>query len=414
VAGAYAMTRRLTRTPRQAHTVAGLLLFSGVYFPYWVTTDGFTPFALAGGICLWLATELGSGRPAGRLAFGAGLSAGLAQAIRPDGLLLAVAPAVACAAGARRGGTRDLARSWGLLAAGVLTGVTPWVARNWLTYGSATPPGAGAALWLRSYDELFAFADLPSFARWWDTGLAAALEARAGALWGNLGVIGQPLLYYALPLAAIGAWRLRRRPLVWAPGAYLLCLYGVMSLLFPFQSVRGGTFHSLAAVLPFLLLWTVAGLDGVVSWAAARRRWYEPQAQTVFATTLVACGLLASAYFGTQLPAQWNRRLMAYYAVAAWLRAHDPGAARVMVVDPPGFWYVSGRPGVVIPSDGFAALVGAAVQYDVTYLLLEPALPAYLAPVYDGREVAPDLEHVTTIGAVQLYRLAPLSLPGVA
>ena len=40
-----------------AHLAAGFVLGSGAYFPYWVTTDSFTPFALAAGGSLWLAVE---------------------------------------------------------------------------------------------------------------------------------------------------------------------------------------------------------------------------------------------------------------------------------------------------------------------------------------------------------------------
>jgi hypothetical protein len=76
-----------------------------------------------------------------------------------------------------------------------------------------------------------------------------------------------------------------------------------------------------------------------------------------------------------------------------------------MVVDPPGFWYVSGRPCVVTPSDGFGALVAAAERYEVTYLLVERAAPAYLAPVYAGDALAPDLQRVATVAGIQVYRI---------
>ncbi|MGH2352619.1 MAG: hypothetical protein ACRDJN_13510, partial [Chloroflexota bacterium] len=140
----------------------------------------------------------------------------------------------------------------------------------------------------------------------------------------------------------------------------------------------------------------------------------EAQAQRVFASAVVAFGVIASGYFAAQLTGRWNGRFAAYRAVAAWLETNDPNTTPVMVVDPPGFWYASGRGAVVTPSDGFAALVAAAVQLDVDYVLLEAAAPRYLAPVYDGRQAAPDLEQVATVGAIQVYRVAPADAPRLA
>ena len=47
-------------------TAAALVLGGGIYFPYWVTADGFTPFALVGGVaCVWLAARAPATAPAG-------------------------------------------------------------------------------------------------------------------------------------------------------------------------------------------------------------------------------------------------------------------------------------------------------------------------------------------------------------
>ncbi|MBI3974517.1 MAG: hypothetical protein HY332_24835 [Chloroflexi bacterium] len=492
VVGAYLLSRRLLPGPgaqRRAAAVAGLTLFSGVYFPYWVTTDSFTPFALAGGAALWLAAEIASaGRIDRRLLFVAGSLCGLAQAIRPDGLLLLVAPLVAVlscqplgvlantrddrrlpfrqaqgrlfdrprasgkAPGRRvsqRGmgraailpggnGTASLERGTGagrtteegdadlppsvvgrrsslawrcsapaaIVLAGVALGAAPWLVRNWLTWGSATPPGAGAALWLTEYDELFAYLTPPTFERWLDAGIAPAAAVRLGALVANLGILGQPLLYYLVPAAVIGAWCLRRTAAFRPAAAYLLTLYLAMSFVFPLQGARGSLFHSLAATLPFVNLWAVAGVEAIVAFAGWRRRWDVAQAQRVFAGALVAFGVLASVYFLALHTSLWQARLDEYRAVASALDGVAGAGARVLAIDPPGFWYASGRATIMIPSDGMAALVAAAERFDARYLILEPAAPRYLVSIYEGTAAAPELEHVATVRGVRIYQIA--------
>ncbi len=428
---------------RRANAVAGLTLFSGIYFPYWVTTDVFTPYALVGGGALWLAVTAAQPRgpgsrpyvttpearnsvasvepqrhyagPAGGhawLLLASGLLAGLAQGIRADGLLLLVAPLTAAvAAGRQRRGA--LLPGVALTLAGGLAGSFPLLLRTWLTYGTLAPPGVGGALWLREYDDLFLYAETLTMERWRAAGIDAALSLRVGSLPAGLAVLGHPLLYYAVPLTLLGLWRTRRAIATWIPLAYVMALYALMTLVFPLQGVRGGLFHSLIAALPWLYGWTVQGLETVVARGARRRGWPERQAQAVFCAALVAFGALASVYFAGQLTGRWNRRLAAYGAAATWLDARTQGDGRVMAVDPPGFWYVSRRSTVMTPSDGPAALTAAAVALDVDYVLVEPAAPAYLAPVYRGEQAAPDLHIVAVIGPIQIYRVAP-AVPGLA
>lgn len=435
VPGAYLLSRHLrggVGARRRGLTVAGLVLLSGVYFPYWVTTDTFTPFALLGGSVLWLSARSVEAARKGRTLFLAGALAGLAQGVRPDGALLVVAPLAAWLVGsARRGsdlaaiGDRDLTSGpfreplgsrkgsrlrreavlLGTVVAGLVIGLGPWLGRNWATWGAPVPPGATAALWLTEYDELFAFGFQPGPARWLDAGVPAALGARGGALAANLGVLSQPLLYYLVPAFGYGCWRLRRERRLWPVATYLGCLYLVMSLVFPFQGTRGGLFHSTVATLPFLLLATVVGIEAGVRAAARRRGWRQPQAQHVFAGALLAFALLTSAYFSILLWQRWDSHLARYASVADWLASHAVPSSRIMVADPPGFWYASGRSATVIPSDGFESLVAAAAQLDVAYVLVEPTAPRYLASLLEGSPPPPPLEYAETVDGIRIYRI---------
>jgi len=237
--------------------------------------------------------------------------------------------------------------------------------------------------------------------------MASALTARGEALALNLAVLGQPLLYYLVPCAAYGVWRLKRERAHWPAFAYLVSLYLAMSLVFPFQSARGGTFHSLAALLPFLAIWTVTGLEGAVSVAARRRRWIETQAQWVFAVTLIAMSALSSVYFLVLQTGRWNAQLATYRDAGRIVDALTAPGVAVVVADPPGFWYASGRPAIVIPSDGFDALLAAAGQFGAGYVVVQESGPRYLAPLWSGGEPVPGFTCAGTTPGAAVYTVDP-------
>lgn len=473
----------IDRTGRRAWLVAGLMLFSGVYFPYWVTTDTFTPFGLVGTAGLALSAALVA-MPKRRTlcAVGAGALAGLSIAIRPDGPLLLVAPLVAIAATAasrhhgslvnleattgnlesavrsddsragrvsqggggglfiqaarvvdppeqgRQAGGDGLSQEHGpflappaaphaaylmsVLLLGALAGAAPWLLRNLLVWGTLGAPGTSTALWLTNYDALFAFTP-EGFDAWLAAGWPAALAVRGRALVENALVLAHPVLFYLAPVAALGVWRLRRCWWWWPVMAYVMGLWLVDSLVFPFQSVRGGLFHSLGAVLPFVFMATACGVETLIDWGAQRRGWPTEQAQRVFFTALVVLQLVASVYFLVLLTSRWNATLSQNRAVAAWLDEHVPLDARVMVIDPPGFWYASGRECIAIPSDGFAALIAASATFDAPYLVVQPATPRYLIPVYRNEAPAPDLVRLAVVGEAQIYRISGANFPAM-
>ena len=169
------------------------------------------------------ATARGARARLGCCLFGAGALAGLAQWVRADGLLFLVAPLLAALSGPAESGWAGRARralpGVALVLAGAALTAGPLTLRAVLTWGTPAPPGMGGALWLTAYDDLFRFGQAPTFGRWLATGPAPAASVRGAALLTNLAALGQSLLYVALPLAALGAWRRRRKAAVaLAPG----------------------------------------------------------------------------------------------------------------------------------------------------------------------------------------------------
>ena len=80
--------------------------------------------------------------------------------------------------------------------------------------------------------------------------------------------------------------------------------------------------------------------------------------------------------------APWNERDALYREVDLWLTAHGEPANPIMIVNPPAFYYVSGRPCLAIPNEAPDVVVEAAKRYGATYLLIERDHPEPLDNLY--------------------------------
>jgi hypothetical protein len=404
---------------RQAARLAGLLaLFPGLYLPFVTTSDTFVLVMLLGAAWLLAALRLedpGVRRPAW-LALGLGVAAGLMHLARADGLLW-LGISLLAAAWLPGGEPRRKGEAW-LRAAAVLVGygvvMGPWLGRNLAVFGSALAPGGGRALWLTTYDELFAYpAGQLTAQRWLASGPGAILHARLAALSLNLqtalAVQGQIFL---APLVAIGLWRLRRRPAVRLELLAWLAVLLAMTLAFPFAGGRGGFFHSGAALQP--LFWAAAplGLEAAVSWAGARRRWNLGQAQAVFQAGAVLLALMLSLVVFQQRvigadyrqPA-WGSGAAQFASLEQALQGYGAGQDEVvMTINPPGYSLASGRRAIAIPDGGEQALLAAARRYAGRYLLLGVDHPDGLEAMYTAPGDRPGWRYLGSAGQYRIYR----------
>jgi hypothetical protein len=166
---AYAWSWQLAHSRRQALVAGGLALFSGYYVAFLGARS--SRHTLAGAVCLAASgLALRDGRP-GWYAL-AGAAAALGHLARADGVLL-LAPVVLGAIVAwRRGATAAEGRRPRLSGlqmpavalAAYLAVMAPWFARNWAVAGAPLPGAGTVTLWLRDYDQLFSYGQLPTAA----------------------------------------------------------------------------------------------------------------------------------------------------------------------------------------------------------------------------------------------------------
>ncbi len=390
--------------------IAGLLaVFGGFYAIYWSLPESFTPYALAGGGALLLAGLglSGKGRRIHWLA--AGLMAGLAHLTRADGLLMLLC-VLFCAlipVGGRAARRRLIDAL--LAAAGYLMVMAPWFVRNMATFGAVLPPGGLNALWLVEYNDLFNYPSNLSAARYFAAGWETILRVKRDALTGNLGTfVGVHNLAFLTPFTLIGAWRMRRDRRLLPAFLYGLALFTAMTFAFSLVGVRGGFFHSGAALVPFVTPLAALGLESAIRWAAMRLPHWQPERAfrgfgglAVGASALTTAGLVLVRVVGlpdlTQVA--WNHGEDAYREAGEWMDAAGIAAdERVMSNNPPGFYALTGRGGIPLVNGGEADQLRAMAAYDVHYLIINQHVPEGLEPLYLGEITPRCLTLVGTFG----------------
>ncbi len=392
---------------------AGLTLFGGFYFYYWSAIDSFGIFALASLLALWATGRLlmraqRAEPPPGHwakspailgLLLGAG--AGAAHLARADGLLLLAAGGLALLL-RRPSGWRS---SVVMGAMGYFTVMGPWYLRTMAVTGSFSVPGSAATMFLQDYNDLFSFnrdLTLQSYLAW---GVGPIIFSKARAFGENLLALhGAGLML--LPLSLIGAWVNRHDARLLPFFLYTGLLYLFLTIAFTFPGARGSMRHSGVALLPWVSLLCLLGIRTTVAWLAPKRpHWRPAREEKGFSYIALGASAALSIAFLVYNAGVWDNELQRYQAVTAWLQDQDAGPAPIMVTDPPGFNYASGRRAVVTPSDGVDALLAAADRFGVEYVALEAAHDPVLRGLYTGAEQVGRLSHQEWVGTTRMFKV---------
>jgi len=419
--------------PNRRHAMAAALFttFSGFYTIYWASPDSFAPFAVTASLSL---VAMGKGLRGDSPWWFAlsGALAGLSHLTRADGVLLLAVLPIAIIFKTRRmmapppsapsrhfpGATRlrSLALALFLAAAGYTLVMSPWFYRNCLAVGTPFPSAGTQTLFLRNYDEIFSYGRALTWQYYLSWGWGPILQSKFKAIGINLvRLVAENMLIFLAPFIVIGLWPLRRR-LEYLPFfIYGSLLYLAMTLAFTFPGVRGGLFHSGGALLPFLFAAAMPGLDTVIAWIARHRpHWDVSLAQRMFTIGFIALAFTLSVFiyvrgvFGNQpLAPAWNQRDQVYADLAAWLDGNAPPEATVMVGNPPGFYYFSHRPGVVVPNEDVDTLLRVCDRYGVEFVILDQNRPHPLRKVYSGEASHPRLLLCQTSGLAKIFQVVP-------
>ena len=299
-----------------------------------------------------------------------------------------------------------LAALWAALAgAGYLLGALPWYVRNWLTWGSPLPMAGGQTMFLRRFDDIFAYGIEVSPAALVADGWGLVLTGRLAGLIGNLVPLFQIALFALAPLAALGVRRLWREPAARPALLYVGILYLGMSLVFPTTSPRGSFFHGLTPAVPVLYAALIRGLDTAVGWVGAWRRWDLAEARAIFLAAAVVFQIGVAGYLAWQFVLVRGWEVPIAEAAAGWLDEHAPPGEPALFIDPPAFAVIARRPAVMVPSNSVDALLAVAQRFRAPWLILGPRGMRISGRLYLDRVHDEHFEWMADIGAARVYRV---------
>ena len=403
----------LTHNPKHGKLAGWLAVFSGFYLPFLSNVDTFVMYMLLGSLFILFVGRGGTAQTNKQIAgwmLGVGAVVGLMHYTRADGLIwLGIAGLVMMLT--RRRFSTTMMAVFALLGGYGLV-FAPWMLRNVRAFGSLLAPGSSRAVWLTSYNDLFAFpAEMLTVAHWWETGFAQIYMARMDALGLNLqtALVVQGAIFL-LPLIIVGGKRLWGDMRVRVGLLAWLTMFVLMTFVFPFAGARGGFFHAGAAVQP--LFWTLAavGLDAFVSWGTQVRGWKPQAAYSVFGAGVIGLVALISGVVFTQriLPDDAQTVYLTYQQVdevlVVWGAQPDD---LVLVNNPPAYALSTGRAALVVPSSGVSSVLAAADQFGARYLLLDVNFPPTLENLYRDPATQSGLTLLGQVEDIVIYQVMP-------
>jgi hypothetical protein len=377
----HAVAQAIGLTRRQAFSAGLLTLFSAFYLLFWNNTDSFGLFAVCG-----VGAFLAYGQGKWLLA---GLLAGLAHLARADGILVLACLIFFHLIVSRPFNLRHHLSVISYLLTGYALIMFPWLARNWLVIGTPLAPNGSRTLWLTDYNELFmlnpATLTLERYlASNWLTGKWEAFNINFQRM-----VVEQANIF-AFPFALVGWWKMRVHKLMQLAALYAGVLFLAMTFAFTFPGPRGGYFHSGAALVPFMAIAAIVGLEtGVDFIARYLKHWQPERSKPIFSTLLVLGAVALSAL--RLVNAARVAPSAAYVDIGVWLQQQNIQAETVMVNDPPRFYFETGHSAIVVPAGPPTDVLQAMDMFGARWLVLDVNIVSQLEPLYDAPQAASGL-----------------------
>jgi hypothetical protein len=289
----------------------------------------------------------------------------------------------------------DLAVAFALIA-------TPWLIRNFLTFGTPLPTSPLSQVWLSDYTETFNYLSHPTLQTWLAQGWEVLLGQRFEALMHN----GRVFLLDTFPwglLALPGLWLLRREWLFFPSLIYGLLLFFGVTLVFPISSMAGAFQHSLGAWMPFLALAAIYTLQRVAQPVRKLRK----QADIALIASVMALLLLTALPLTRVLPAMADHQRATkeqFQAQANWLAQHANSSDIVMTTQTYSLNHASKHPTIVLPgNEPPDSAWAAAQQYGARFLIIDQTFGHY--PQILHEQADPRFHLVETNEDTEIYEI---------
>lgn len=414
---------RLTQRKTDMLLAGGLAVFSGFYTIYLSLSESFALYMLFGCLIMLFGfsnpLKNGSKRAQIGLWLTLGVFAGCMHLSRADGVLWFFA-VIGLLFWQRWIKERGHAEKWfaSLLLAivfGYVFIMGAWYGRNVVEFGTIMAPGNSRTLWLTDYNQTFVYPpENLNLQHWLSYGWKNHIQVRWDAVWMNLKTaLAVQGVIFLFPFMVMGAWKLRKNPMVVFGLTMWVITLGFMSIVFPFAGSRGGFFHSGAALQPMLWALIPTGFDTAISYGVRWRRWDRVSAKRFFAIGLIGLSMLFTVglYYSRVIGSEpespvWASSSEKYAQLGEYLAQQGAQkTAPVMVNNPPGFWLATGYPAIVIPDGDEQTLFVVAKRYGAQYVILEMDHVRGLDSLYEKPFDRDGLQLMGEIGDTLIFQI---------
>ncbi len=370
---------------------AGLLsIFSGYYLKFFTIPETIVPVIFLGGLFFLLIGNLFKNENIKyNLLIFLGIISGLLYLSRSDGILYLLI-AIVCVIVATLKTQNEM--KFGLLLKKLLVLLifflitSGWLfVYNKINFGSFLTPASSRALMIATYDDTFIYPDkelTPEY--FFENGIGLRLEQIWTALKQNTGsFIGVQLLIVGLPLFIVGLRKHQHEIIIRVAIIHLLLISILMTFLFPLAGSRGGFLHASSGNQIILWFLVADGLQGFIDWGIRKRNWKLARSQKMFGSALVVFVILLTAIVYSKdvigdIPGvyKWNSDYIKYELIESIINDKSEFKSDVVMINNPlGYHYTTGRWSVVIPNADTLNLLEIMNKLDVKYFVVDENLP---------------------------------------
>jgi hypothetical protein len=260
-----------------------------------------------------------------------------------------------------------------------------WFFSNLQFYGSIFSPASSKVIWIASYDDTFIYpASELTLNYWLENSISLRPAQIFEALKLNLGTItGVQMMVIGIPLFIIGIKRNFKNYIMRIGIIFYMLIFFLMTLVFPLSGARGGFLHSGSAVQILIWIMMADGLQGFFEWGIRKRNWQLKRSQKMFGSALIGLFILFTMIVykndvigDSQEEMKWNQDYLTY----AWIetiitQTSEDKNEVIMINNPLGYYYSTGRWGLVVPNAESDQFLKVVQLFKVKYLVIDDNLP---------------------------------------
>lgn len=260
-----------------------------------------------------------------------------------------------------------------------------WFVTNSHFYQSIFSPASSKAIWIATYDDTFIYpASELNLHYWLNKSIALRPAQIFEAFKMNLSTfLIVQMMIIGLPLFVLGAIKNKSDFRLRVVTIYFVLIFILMTMIFPLAGSRGGFLHSSSAVQIFIWIMIADGFQEFFKWGIDHRNWQLDRSKKMFGSAFIILIMLFTIVvykndvIGNSLSdLKWRQDYKQYEKIEeVILQSTQDKKDVIMINNPLGYYYSTGRWGVVVPNSEADQLLEVIKKFNVKYIVLDKNLP---------------------------------------